>query len=300
MPRCLTLLTPDAARVHPLDHGGRIWLEGMRSFSFGSGPRAHLGIEDEDVEPLHARLLAREQKWTLVDLRTPNGTFVNEQKMTKPVVLRGGERLRMGRASFAFEERPFWPEGAPFVPQALPENEEEEQKFAILADWLQEHGHPLGGWMLASEKLSKERAAIGEERQVWLGPMALEVRRGQLAVKWRWGFWQAAAVLGPPTDGHDLLDQVSPLLRLPQGQLLERLYIDRRQFSGPLQPREDDEAMRQVLKVTAHPRLEEIVVRVKRTRWPLVLGGLRERFPRLKTVRFTAEDERIGFVPMPG
>ena len=299
MARCLTLLSPHAAKVHPLQGGVRLWLEGMKSISLGSGARAHLCIEHEDVESLHARLIRKDQQWILVDAQSKAGTFLNDQQLTRPLVLRGGERLRLGRAvAFAFEDRPFWPDGVPFVPERLPTSLEEEERFSILADWLEESGHAFGAWMQACERAQPWRERMRAEREAWLGPLALEARRGQVLVKWRWGFFESAAVMGPPADGHDLLDQLRPLFQLPQGKLLERLYVDRRQFRGPLQPREDDDAMLMVLKVTEHARLEEIVVRVARARLPLPMRGLRERFPRLKSVRFTAEDERQQFVSL--
>ncbi len=300
MPHCLTLLTPHGARVQPLAGDGRLWLSGARAVAIGSGPRAHLQVEHEDVEPLHARLVCREQKWMLVDLRSALGTWLNDTRLSGPVALKGGERVRLGRAvAFSFDEVPYWPEGIPFVPDRLPQGPEEEERFAMLSDWLQERGHPLGEWMLACERGRSARGRSFDERAGWLGPLALEARRGQVSVRWRWGFFESAAVLGPSADGHDLLDQVAPLLQLPQGALLERLYIDRRHFRGPLQLREDDEALRAVLKATRHDRLEEVVVRVNRARWPLMLGAMRERFPRLKSVRFTADDERGAFAPAP-
>jgi pSer/pThr/pTyr-binding forkhead associated (FHA) protein len=277
-----------------------MFLEGVKAVSLGSSARAHLCIEHEDVDALHARVIRKEHKWFLVDARSRNHTWVNEQELTRPLVLRGGERIRLGRGvAFVFEDVPFWPDGVPFVPERLPASAEEEERFAILSDWLQESGNPFGAWMQACERGQPWREKMRIEREAWLGPLALEARRGQVLVKWRWGFFESAAVLGPPADGHDLLDQLGPLFQLPQGRLLERLYIDRRQFRGPLQPKEDHDAMRLVLKATEHPRLEEIVVRVNERRLtPMPIAWLKERYPRLKWLRFTTDDERQQFVPM--
>lgn len=299
MPRCLTLLSPHSERVHPLQGGHRIFLEGAKTLILGSGDRVHLCVEHDDVQSTHAKIIRKDRQWTLLDMKSKSGTHVDGQPV-RAMVLRGGEQIRLGRGVvFTFDEAPFWPDGAPYVPDRLPTTSEEEQRFAILSDWLQEMGHPFGAWMQACERGQPWREGMRTDREAWLGPLALEARRGQILVKWRWGFFESAAVLGPPADGHDLLDQLGPLFQLPQGRLLERLYIDRRQFRGPLQPKEDHDAMRLVLKMTEHPRLEEIVVRVNERRLtPMPIGWLKERYPRLKWLRFTTDDERQQFVPM--
>jgi pSer/pThr/pTyr-binding forkhead associated (FHA) protein len=44
----------------------------------------------------HARLHRRGRDWTLEDLGSKNGTFVNGIRLSSPVALRDGDELRVG------------------------------------------------------------------------------------------------------------------------------------------------------------------------------------------------------------
>lgn len=55
--------------------------------------------EDTFVSQLHARVFRRDGDLFVEDLGSTNGTFVNDHKVSAPVALRGGDRLKIGRTT---------------------------------------------------------------------------------------------------------------------------------------------------------------------------------------------------------
>jgi hypothetical protein len=60
---------------------------------------------DNAIERLHARIVQKNNRYVLVDSETPGGTFVNDQRVMQPTPLRGGDRIRLGRAVLRFDEK---------------------------------------------------------------------------------------------------------------------------------------------------------------------------------------------------
>lgn len=66
------------------------------------GRAADCGVslpEDTFVSQLHARVFRRDGDLFVEDLGSTNGTFVNDHKVSAPVALRGGDRLKIGRTT---------------------------------------------------------------------------------------------------------------------------------------------------------------------------------------------------------
>lgn len=76
----------------------------------GRGKESDIVLLESDVSRQHARLQRGPQGWTLVDLGTTNGTFVNGKRLPaqEPYLLRPGDRIAIGSSVFAVQE-----EGAP-------------------------------------------------------------------------------------------------------------------------------------------------------------------------------------------
>ncbi|MDQ2728476.1 MAG: FHA domain-containing protein, partial [Actinomycetota bacterium] len=55
--------------------------------------------EDTFVSQLHARVFRRDGELFVEDLGSTNGTFVNDNKVSAPVALRDGDRLKTGRTT---------------------------------------------------------------------------------------------------------------------------------------------------------------------------------------------------------
>lgn len=62
----------------------------------GRAPRADFILDAALVSRLHCRITAGDDKLEVVDLKSTNGTFVNDQRVDK-AVLAAGDRLRVGR-----------------------------------------------------------------------------------------------------------------------------------------------------------------------------------------------------------
>ena len=62
----------------------------------GREPDCDFHMDDQTVSSQHARLSYRQQQWWLEDLASTNGTFLNGEAVTTPVVITHGDELRLG------------------------------------------------------------------------------------------------------------------------------------------------------------------------------------------------------------
>jgi hypothetical protein len=72
----------------------------QRAFTIGRGTGCDLLLPDPAVSREHARLIRYEDGWQLADLNSTNGTWVNDWRIREPVVVRPGDRVRLGSASY--------------------------------------------------------------------------------------------------------------------------------------------------------------------------------------------------------
>ena len=66
----------------------------------GRTPRADFILDAALVSRLHCRLTAAADNLEVVDLRSTNGTFVNDKRVAK-ARLKSGDRLRIGRVELS-------------------------------------------------------------------------------------------------------------------------------------------------------------------------------------------------------
>ncbi len=92
----LTIITgPDRGRtITPADDGAPIVL-GRKS--------SDIVLSDPTVSRRHAELRFDGGRWTVRDLDSSNGTFVNEQKVAEPLELRHNDQIRCGATVLLFE-----------------------------------------------------------------------------------------------------------------------------------------------------------------------------------------------------
>jgi LysM repeat protein len=77
---------------------------GKSVITIGRGPDNDIVVDDAEVSRHHARLARRGNDWTLEDLGSHNGTFVNSQRITGPVKLTPGAQVGLGsRVLFSLE-----------------------------------------------------------------------------------------------------------------------------------------------------------------------------------------------------
>jgi pSer/pThr/pTyr-binding forkhead associated (FHA) protein len=54
-------------------------------------------LEDQTVSSRHARLSYHQNQWWLEDLASTNGTYLNDEAVTTPVVITQGDEIRLGQ-----------------------------------------------------------------------------------------------------------------------------------------------------------------------------------------------------------
>jgi pSer/pThr/pTyr-binding forkhead associated (FHA) protein len=60
---------------------------------------------DMMIEKLHARIYQQDGKHLIADNKSVHGTFVNDQRILEPTLLRDGDLIRVGNAYLRFHER---------------------------------------------------------------------------------------------------------------------------------------------------------------------------------------------------
>lgn len=72
----------------------------------GREPTCDFHLDDQTISSQHARLSYHNQQWWLEDLASTNGTFLNGEAITTPVVIRHGDDLRLGQLAVRIEINP--------------------------------------------------------------------------------------------------------------------------------------------------------------------------------------------------
>jgi hypothetical protein len=65
----------------------------------GRDASCHVHIDDSSVSHRHARIYHSDGEWHVEDLGSTNGTFVNDRPLTRPVILRPGDSVSVGRST---------------------------------------------------------------------------------------------------------------------------------------------------------------------------------------------------------
>jgi hypothetical protein len=69
----------------------------------GRGDHAEIRLEDPFASSRHARVYERAGTLVLEDLRSTNGTYLNEELLETPRPLHPGDHVRIGESEFVFE-----------------------------------------------------------------------------------------------------------------------------------------------------------------------------------------------------
>ncbi len=73
-----------------------------RVTTIGRGTTADIQIDQESVSRIHAKVTLEESACVLEDLGSTNGTYVNDTSVSRPVPLRNGDFLKIGRTIFKY------------------------------------------------------------------------------------------------------------------------------------------------------------------------------------------------------
>jgi pSer/pThr/pTyr-binding forkhead associated (FHA) protein len=72
--------------------------------TLGRAPRADFIVDAPLVSRLHCRITAADEILEVVDLKSTNGTFVNDARVQRGQ-LKNGDRLRLGRVELSVERQ---------------------------------------------------------------------------------------------------------------------------------------------------------------------------------------------------
>lgn len=122
-----------------------------REILIGRSQGNHIVLPEINVSKRHARIVIKDGKVILVDLKSTNGTYVNGRKLTSPLVVTQTDRIAICEFELAFEALDS-AQPANRLPPFLPRDRREAELLAqitahepasreIYADWLEEHGH---------------------------------------------------------------------------------------------------------------------------------------------------------------
>ena len=67
-----------------------------REVTIGRTDRNHLALPAAVISSRHARIVEKDGRYILVDLKSMNGTYVNGRKITAPLLVKPGDRIAMG------------------------------------------------------------------------------------------------------------------------------------------------------------------------------------------------------------
>ena len=70
--------------------------------AIGRAAACTLTLDDTYVSQLHASIVWRDRQYLATDTGSTNGTFVNRERITSPVVLRPGDRVQIGSTVLEF------------------------------------------------------------------------------------------------------------------------------------------------------------------------------------------------------
>jgi pSer/pThr/pTyr-binding forkhead associated (FHA) protein len=69
----------------------------------GRSPACSYIIHNETVSSMHARLSYHQEQWWVEDLRSTNGTFINDERILSPTVMMNGDDLRCGQVNIRIQ-----------------------------------------------------------------------------------------------------------------------------------------------------------------------------------------------------
>jgi pSer/pThr/pTyr-binding forkhead associated (FHA) protein len=91
-----TKKAPTKAVVVEGDHRGKSF-ELSDEFVIGRSDKCRLVLDDNYVSQVHARIFARDDTYMVEDMGSTNGTYLNRRRITSPVEVQRGDRVKVGK-----------------------------------------------------------------------------------------------------------------------------------------------------------------------------------------------------------
>jgi pSer/pThr/pTyr-binding forkhead associated (FHA) protein len=86
---------PQLAVVEPAEQRGQTFQLGSE-VTLGRAAGCQITVDDTYVSQMHARVFLRDGAYLVEDLGSTNGTYLNRQKVSGPMVMQRGDRLQVG------------------------------------------------------------------------------------------------------------------------------------------------------------------------------------------------------------
>jgi pSer/pThr/pTyr-binding forkhead associated (FHA) protein len=90
-PRSVTVFGDNGEKLDNLRLTGQIQI--------GRADACQIKLEDTYVSTFHARIFNRDGAWLVEDLGSTNGTYLNQRRVTSPVEVRSGDRVKLGKTT---------------------------------------------------------------------------------------------------------------------------------------------------------------------------------------------------------
>jgi pSer/pThr/pTyr-binding forkhead associated (FHA) protein len=87
--------TPRLVVVEPKERKGRVY-DLAEEQTVGRAAGCQITLDDTYTSQLHARVFAKDGSWYVEDLGSTNGTYLNAKRVTSPLALKRGDRIKIG------------------------------------------------------------------------------------------------------------------------------------------------------------------------------------------------------------
>ena len=81
---------------------GKRFVLDQQAIYVGRGTGNHIVLDGESISRRHAQFVQRGDAWFVVDLGSSNGTYCNDKRISREVVLKDGDRVKVGPTLFKF------------------------------------------------------------------------------------------------------------------------------------------------------------------------------------------------------
>jgi uncharacterized protein (TIGR02996 family) len=268
MPERFTLhWEPVLAREQPR---GTVDLTWKWSALAGRAKDCDVVLKHPSIPNHHGRFLRLRNQWWIEDEHSPNGIYVDGRRIQR-------ERVGLQPVDFAMIVR-FRLETTPMKPEELRLLEaihgapDDDSRFLVYSDWLQEQGDPLGPSMVSREPVPAS----------WLGPLAFP----GLAARSRHGFFETLKIRSSGSVGPGIFEEA---LLHPLARFLRALEIDAVLLAAETAHRPDKQwvwGLFEALRTFPPLNLRTLKIRLPNEHWPVFeaeFRALKKQLPALAT-----------------
>jgi hypothetical protein len=250
------------------------------AITVGRRAPAELVIPASRVSRQHCRFVNDGARWHLEDAHSSGGTWLNGRRVGR-ADLSHGDAVWFGDTLLVFLDRPEATNAD--LEAAVGERPDDASRVRVWADWLLDHGDPLGEHLLAPHPSA--HALDGLE------PL---VRDGRLELDWQHGLIRAARLRCVNDASYSSVELLARLVSLRVARWLTSLTVDLSTWVMPSTVRiERDMAsvLRGLVEGPPLPALQQLSLGYLADPLPAssfldaLLGRLRARSPRLETTR---------------